>query len=69
MTVHPWHFVVVALAGWLNREQQLVVDYLQEESRVLREHLGGKRPRFTEDQRRRLAAKARKLGRGAIHDD
>lgn len=68
MTVQTWHFVVVALAGWINREQQQVVDYLKEESRVLREQLGGKRPRFTDDQRRRLAAKARKLGRGVLRD-
>ena len=68
MTVHSWHFMVVALAGWINREQHQVLDYLQEESRVLREQLGGKRPRFTDDQRRRLAAKAKKLGRGVLRD-
>ena len=53
---------------WLNREQQQVVDYLEEENRVLREPLGGRRPRFTDDQRRRLAAKARKLGRGVLRE-
>ena len=52
MQVHIWHFVLVALAGWINREQQEVIDYLKEESRVLREQLGGKRPRFTDVQRR-----------------
>ena len=28
----------------------------------------GKRLRFTDDERRRLAAKAKKLGRKALHD-
>jgi hypothetical protein len=32
--------------GWLNQQQQDVIDYLQEENRVLREHLEGKRLRF-----------------------
>lgn len=59
----PLHVVLVALAGWINREQQKIIDYLKEENRVLREQLGNKRPRFTDDQRRRLAAKGRALGR------
>jgi putative transposase len=58
----PWHVVLVALAGWLNREQQKVIDYLKEENRVLREQLGDKRLRFTDEQRRRLAVKGKELG-------
>ena len=34
-----------------------------EENRVLREQMGTRRMRFSGDQRRRLAAKAKKLGR------
>ena len=49
MILHTWQFIVVALAGWLNRQQQDVVAYLMEESRVLREQLKGKRIRFTDD--------------------
>ena len=41
MIVHAWQILVVTLAGWLNRQQQDVVEYLQEENRVLREHLSG----------------------------
>ena len=41
MTAHARQILVVALAGWLNRQQQDVVEYLQEENRVLREHLTG----------------------------
>ncbi len=51
----PLKMLLVALAGWMNREQLAVIDYLKEENRVLRE-LHGKKPlRFTDDQRRRLA--------------
>ena len=47
------------LAGWINRHQRAVIAYQKEEIKVLREMLGGKRLRFTDAQRRRLALKAR----------
>jgi hypothetical protein len=31
---------LVSLAGWMNRQQQDVIDYLQEEFRVLKEQQG-----------------------------
>jgi hypothetical protein len=52
---------MLIFAGWLNRSQQDVIEYLQEENRVLREQLGGKRLRFTDGQRRRLAVKAKAI--------
>jgi putative transposase len=58
----PFRLLLVSLAGWLNQHQQDVIDYLQEENRVLREQLSGKRLRFNDDQRRRLAVRAKKLG-------
>ena len=51
------------LAGWVNRSQQDAIEYLKEENRVLREQLGAHRLRFTNDQRRRLAAKAKAMCR------
>ena len=54
------------LAGWVNRQQQDVIDYLQEENRVLRAGLRGKRLRLSDDDRRRLAVKAQALGREAL---
>ena len=59
-------FLVVAVAGWVNQQQRDVIDYLQEENRVLREHIPARRLRFTDGQRRRLAAKAKTLGRRAL---
>ena len=35
----PLHFIVLIVAGWLNRELQLAVDYLRVENEVLREQL------------------------------
>ena len=58
--------LLVCLAGWLNRNQQSVIEYLREEVKVLKEQLG-KKPRFTDDQRRRLAAKARILSRDCLN--
>ena len=68
MKITPSHLLVAMLAGWLKSEQQRAIDYLREENRLLRELLGGKRIRFSEDQRRRLAAKGRELGRKALNE-
>jgi hypothetical protein len=27
MTSTPWHFLVVAIPGWMNRQQQQVIEY------------------------------------------
>ena len=55
-------FVVWTLAGWIQRGQRSTIDYLVEENRVLREQLGKRRVRLTDDQRRRLAMRAKSLG-------
>jgi putative transposase len=59
----PFSFLVTSLAGWMNQHQQHVIEFLMEENRVLQEQIGDRRLRFSDDQRRRLAAKAKKLGR------
>src|SRR5262252_4769860 len=63
LLLDPFRFMLIALSGWMNGQQLPLIDYLREENRVLREQLGDKRLRFTDDQRRRLAAKAKGLGR------
>jgi putative transposase len=59
----PFRFVLIAVAGWMNQHQLQIIDYLREENRVLREQLGGRRVRLNDDQLRRLAARAKGLGR------
>jgi hypothetical protein len=65
-TLDPLQFVLMAIAGWMNQRQQQVIEYLQEENRVLREQTGKRRVRFSDDQRRRLAVKAKVLGRKTL---
>src|SRR2546425_5327534 len=62
----PLRLLLVTLAGWVNRHQQQVIEYLVEENRVLKEQLTGRRLRLTDDQRRRLAAKGQRLGRRVL---
>jgi len=59
----PFRFVLIAVAGWMNERQLRMIEYLREANRVLREQLGDRRLRLDDDQRRRLAVKARGLGR------
>ena len=54
-------FILVCAAGWMNRNQQLVIEYLLEEVKILKEIQGAKRLRFTDEQRKRLAVKAKRL--------
>ncbi len=55
--------LLLTFSGWTNRHQQEVIEYLVEENRVLKEQLRGRKLRLTDDQRRRLAGKAKILGR------
>src|SRR3954447_1862781 len=66
--LNPFQFVVIVLAGCMNQRQQNAIEYLREENRVLREQLGERRLRFTNDQRRRLAVRAKGLGRKLLAD-
>ena len=56
-------FLILTAAGWVNRHQEDVIDYLREENRVLREQLGPRPVRLTDAQRRRLAVRGQTLGR------
>ena len=61
--MQPWQLLLLIAAGWVNRQQQQVVDYLRTENQVLKEKLGKRRSLLNDDQRRRLAVKAKVLGR------
>ncbi len=66
MQIRSFHFIVAMVAGWLQREQGTVIEYLKEENRVLREHISSKRIRFSDSQRRRLARKGKLVGRRGL---
>ncbi len=63
--MNPLHvqFLMLMFAGWVNGSQQQVIEYLQAENRVLREQIGRDRILFSDGQRRRLASKAKVIGR------
>jgi putative transposase len=61
--LQPWQLFVLIVAGWINREQQKVIEYLRTENAVLKEKLGKNRILLNDDQRRRLAVKGKVLGR------
>jgi putative transposase len=64
----PFAFLLLLFSGWINRQQQSVIDYLLEENRVLRAAYGCRRVPLTDDQRRRLAVKGHPIGRRRLAD-
>ena len=60
--------ILVSLAGWMNRQQQHVIEYLKEEFKVLKEQQGSRRQKFTDGQRRRLARKAKLIRYGRLKE-
>lgn len=67
--LQPWQLYVAILAGWINRQQKEVIDYLVTENQVLKEKLGNKRILLNDDQRRRLAVKGKILGRQRLEEN
>ena len=63
-----WQLLLVSLAGWINRHQLDVIAYIQEENKILKSKLKGRRIRFTDDERRRLAVKGKVLGRRVLRE-
>ena len=62
------HFVATVLAGWVNRHQQAIIDYLMEENRIFKQQLQGRRLHLSDNHRRRLATKAKALGRQLLDE-
>ena len=63
-----FHLLLMVVTDWLARREREVVAYLVEENRCLRRQLGTRRLRLTDDDRRRLAARAYRVGRRALRD-
>ena len=61
--LHPWQLLLMCLAGWLQREQQQVIDFYQSQLEATLKAQGKKRIILTDDQRRMLAVKGKALGR------
>ena len=65
--LHPLRVLLLTVSGMVNRHQADVIAYLVEENRVLEEQMKGRKLRLTDDQRRRLAAKGKRIGRKALN--
>jgi hypothetical protein len=59
-------FLLMIAAGWVNRHQLLVIDFLQAENRLLKQRLCGKRIRFSDAEQALLARKAKAVGRTTL---
>jgi putative transposase len=66
--LQPWQLLFVILAGWVNRQQQAIIEFQREEMDVLKETFGKKRIPLNDDQRRRLAVKGKVLGRKVLEE-
>lgn len=42
-SIFPFHFLLVTLSDWLNQHQQVVIDYLSTENRILKTQLKDRR--------------------------
>ncbi len=68
MITTPWQMLLFTIAGWFNEYQQVKLEFALEQLRVYKELTGGKRLRLNDDQRRRLAAKGKKLGLSRLRE-
>jgi hypothetical protein len=60
--------LLTVLIRWLERREREALAYLVEENRLLRRQLGGRRLHLTDDDRRRLAVRAFRVGRRALRE-
>jgi transposase InsO family protein len=66
--VSVFQLLLLTITGWLDRREREALAYLIEENRLLRRQIGRRRLRLTDDDRRRLAVRAYRLGRAALRD-
>ena len=66
--LQPWQFLLLTIAGWVNQEQQQVIEFLRIEVEILLELQGKKRILLNDNQRARLAVKGKTLGRKVLKE-
>ena len=59
-------FLLMLAAGWVHRNQLIVIEFLQAENQLLKDRLRGRRIHFTDAERALLARKAKAVGRKAL---
>ncbi len=63
----PWHLMLFLMTEFATRKQNAIIEYLLIENRVLRVRMGKKRLLLTNIERALLGAKAKLVGRKALH--
>ena len=66
LTLDPFRLLLISLAGCLNQHQRDLIDYLEEENRVLRDQLGSRRLRLSDDQRRSSSQRRARTVHGLV---
>ena len=59
-------FLLMLFAGWVNRHQLIIIEFLDAANRLLKQRLRGKRTRSTDAERALLARRAKAVGRKAL---
>jgi hypothetical protein len=54
LPLHPWQLFLMILAGWVNQQQEPIIEFQRTEIDVLKETLGKRRIRLNGGRRRRL---------------
>jgi hypothetical protein len=68
MNASALHLLLAVLIGWLDRQEREILRYLVAENRGLRRQLRGRRLQLTDDDRRRLAVRAHRLGHQQLRE-
>ena len=66
--LEPWQLLLIILAGWINRQQQAILEFQRLQIEALLKQLGKKRILLSEDQRNLLAIKGKAIGRKALKE-
>ena len=66
--IRAFAILLAMLAGWINRHQQDIIEYLKTENTILRDKLGKSRIILSDEQKRLLAVSGKKLGRKVLSE-
>jgi transposase InsO family protein len=66
LILKPWQLFFLILSGWVNRQQQEIIEFQNAQIQALMDKMGRKRILLTDDQRRVLSVKGKALGRRAL---
>jgi transposase len=66
--LEPWQLLLIILAGWINPQQQTLIEFQPLQIEALLKQLGKKRILLSDDQRKLLAVKGKTIGRKGLKE-